>query len=48
LLQSRGQAGPETKLLLFATKGFDRNLAAAAASRDDVELIGLERLYSGA
>ncbi|GAA0996936.1 ATP-binding protein [Acrocarpospora macrocephala] len=36
------------KLLLFARAGFTRELRDVAAGRSDVELIDLERLYSGA
>lgn len=47
LLDDRGVTQPWTKLLLFSGNGFERNLAAAAARRDDVELIDLERMYRG-
>ena len=35
------------KLLLFGRPGFSSELAAEAAARPDVELIGMERLYQG-
>ena len=35
------------RLLLFGRSGFSPELAAEAAARPDVELIGLERLYRG-
>jgi hypothetical protein len=35
------------KLLLFSASGFDRTLLADARGRQDVELIDLERLYTG-
>jgi AAA+ ATPase superfamily predicted ATPase len=47
LLVARGAAPTATKLLLFSANGFDRNLTQAAASREDVELIDLDRLYNG-
>lgn len=47
LLVDRDQAPAATKLLLFSASGFDRNLVAAAAGRGDVELINLDRIYTG-
>ena len=41
----RARAASHVKRLLFSAAGFDPALGAAAASRSDVELIGLERLY---
>ncbi|MEZ5219144.1 MAG: ATP-binding protein [Ilumatobacteraceae bacterium] len=35
------------RLLVFARRGFDAELRRAAAARNDVELVDLERLYSG-
>ena len=35
------------RLLLFSASGFERNLANEANGRDDVELVDLERIYSG-
>ena len=35
------------KLLLFSSSGFDANVRRHAARRDDVELIDLDRLYTG-
>jgi uncharacterized protein len=37
-----------TKLLLFSRRGFTRDLTRLGKTRDDVELIDLERLYHGA
>ena len=47
LVQGKGAAGRDAKLLLFSARGFDRNLTAAAAKRPDVELVDLERVYRG-
>ena len=47
LLVERGAAAARTKLLLFSQAGFDRNLVAEATQRADVELIDLERIYTG-
>jgi hypothetical protein len=47
MLTDRDQASPTTKLLLFSASSFDRNLTATAKARDDVELIDLDRMYSG-
>lgn len=47
LLADRGAAPATTKLLLFSANGFDRNLTQASVGRDDVELIDLDRMYSG-
>jgi AAA+ ATPase superfamily predicted ATPase len=35
------------KLLVFSRSGFERDLLAVAADRNDVELVDLERLYQG-
>jgi uncharacterized protein len=35
------------KLLLFGRAGFSADLTAEAAARPDVELVSLDRLYSG-
>ncbi len=35
------------KVLLFSASGFERNLTAAARGRADVELVDIDRLYSG-
>lgn len=42
-----GARGEETRLLLFAGGGFDRELRAVAKKRSDLELVDLERLYRG-
>lgn len=47
LLVDRGMARPSTKLLLFSANGFDRNVTAASAEREDVELVDLKRIYTG-
>jgi AAA+ ATPase superfamily predicted ATPase len=47
LLADRGAAPATTKLLLFSANGFDRNLTQVSVGRDDVELIDLDRMYSG-
>lgn len=39
--------GSPMKLLLFSRSGFTRDLSGVAASRPDVELIDLDRLYHG-
>ena len=41
------RVGPPPKLLLFGRAGFSAELTAEAATRPDVELIGLDRLYHG-
>ena len=35
------------RLLLFSRSGFDRDVLDLAKTRDDVDLIDLERLYRG-
>jgi len=47
LLATRGRKADEAKLLLFSGGGFGSALTRAAASRTDVELIDLDRLYTG-
>ena len=47
LLVERHAAAAHTKLLLFSQAGFDRSVASDAAQRDDVELIDLDRIYTG-
>jgi len=47
LLVGRGVDAADAKLLLFGRSGFDRELTAAAAGRQDVELIDLDRLRYG-
>lgn len=47
LLAGRGLARASTKLLLFSATGFDRNLVVVAGERADVELVDLERMYTG-
>jgi AAA+ ATPase superfamily predicted ATPase len=37
----------DARLLLFSSSGFDANLQRAGADRDDLELIDLQRLYTG-
>ena len=50
LIEANGRArtAPSTKRLLFSATGFDPALRTAAASRDDVDLIDLQRLYHSA
>ena len=49
LLAQRDDAtlAPNTKRLLFSLEGFGGDLASAAATRSDVELVDLPRLYEG-
>ncbi|MGH9001316.1 MAG: AAA family ATPase [Acidimicrobiia bacterium] len=47
LIGARRPDALTAKLLLFCAGGFDRNLVRAAATRADVELIDLDRLYTG-
>ncbi|GGS46454.1 hypothetical protein GCM10010156_01420 [Planobispora rosea] len=42
-----GKVDGPPKLLLFSRSGFTPELRGLAQGRDDVELIGLERLYVG-
>ncbi len=46
LLAGRADVG-RTKLVLFGRAGFEAELLATAAKRDDVELVDLARLYEG-
>jgi hypothetical protein len=41
------RVGRPPRLLLFSRSGFSAGLAAAAADRPDVDLVGIERLYGG-
>ncbi len=41
------QVAPDVKLLLFSASGFDGRLRAAARASRDVELVDLDRLYTG-
>ena len=45
LIGEQGHDVREAKLALFSLHGFDRNLQAAAAAREDVLLIGLSQIY---
>lgn len=49
LIEANGRAltTARTRRLMFSATGFEPALRASAAVRDDIELIGLERLYSG-
>lgn len=47
LLAERGHDVAGSRLLLFSRTGFDPALIAAADTRDDLELVDLERLYLG-
>jgi hypothetical protein len=42
------RVGSPPRLLLFSRSGFAAGLAAEAADRPDVELVGVERIYRGA
>lgn len=45
LIGEQGHDVRDAKLAVFSLHGFDRNLQAAAAARDDVLLIGLNQIY---
>lgn len=49
LVEANGRVrlAPRVKRLLFSATGFDPALHTAAAKRDDVELVDLERMYGG-
>lgn len=47
LLSTRAALASEVKLAVFSLSGFDRALRSAASRRGDVELVDLERLYTG-
>ena len=47
MLIDRSEATTDTKLMLFAASGFDHNLTATAETRGDIELVDLDRMYSG-
>jgi hypothetical protein len=47
LLSTRAVLASEVKLAVFSASGFDRALLAAGARRADLELVDLERLYTG-
>ena len=47
LLAGRAAIDADVKLAVFSASGFDRSLLAAARDRHDVELIDLDRLYTG-
>jgi len=47
LVSVKHPSAEAARLLLFSASGFDRALSAQARSRDDVELIDLERIYRG-
>jgi uncharacterized protein len=47
LLATRAAVVPGVKLAVFSASGFDRTLLDAARRRNDVELVDLERLYTG-
>lgn len=48
LLVQRGHDATQARLLLFSRTGFTAGLLDAARTRDDVELVDLARLYTGA
>lgn len=47
LMRAKGQPVDSAKLLLFSANGFSPKLVASAADRSDVELVDLDRLYTG-
>jgi uncharacterized protein len=47
LLLARATVATDVKLAVFSAGGFDPALLDAARHRSDVELIDLERLYTG-
>ena len=47
LVAAKHPSAESARLLLFSASRFERNLTEQAAKRDDVELINLERLYTG-
>lgn len=47
LLSRRFAVDAGVKLAVFSASGFDRGLQAASRRRSDVELVDLERLYTG-
>lgn len=47
LVASKNPSATTARLLLFSANGFERNLTRESASRDDVALIDIERLYRG-
>ena len=47
LMARKHPSAASARLLLFSGSGFERHLLAEAVRRADVELIDLERLYSG-
>jgi len=47
LVAAKHPTAESARLLLFSASGFERSLSEQAAKRNDVELINLERLYTG-
>lgn len=47
LVASKNPSAADAHLLLFSARGFDANLERDASCRPDVELVDLDRLYSG-
>lgn len=47
LVAAKQPSAESARLLLFSAMGFERNLTNHVMARDDVELIDLERIYSG-
>ncbi|GGL53274.1 AAA family ATPase [Planomonospora parontospora] len=47
LVRRDDRAGPGTRLLLFSAAGFMPGLREVARAREDVQLVGLDRLYEG-
>jgi AAA+ ATPase superfamily predicted ATPase len=47
LVAAKDSSAETARLLLFSASGFETNLTRTAASRDDVDLIDIERIYRG-
>lgn len=47
LLAQRTAIAPDAKLIVFSAGGFQRALLTTARGREDVELVDLDRLYTG-
>ena len=47
LVTAKDPSAESARLLLFSASGFEGNLTQQVAARNDVELINLERLYTG-
>lgn len=47
LIAKKQPSAIDSKLLLFSASGFERNLKSSADDRADVELVDVDRLYTG-